>query len=58
MQIGKPIHLLSMDSLHKRIEKRIPGSKPATQNYKKDSGKESSSDEKETPKNKLIVRFQ
>ena len=30
--IGKPIHLLSMDSLYKRIEKRIPGSKPVTQN--------------------------
>ena len=48
--IGKPIHLLSMDSLYKRIEKRIPGSKPVTQNYKKDSDKESSPDEKETPK--------
>ena len=39
-----------MDSLHKRIEKRIPGSKTSNAKLQKDSDKELSPDEKETPK--------
>ena len=47
--IGKPVHLLSMDSLYRRIEKKIPGSNQMVKNRDKSLEVEDSSS---TQKNK------
>ncbi len=53
--IGKPVHLLSMDSLYRRIEKRIPASNQVAKNRQKNLGVEdsSSTQERKTPSIKL-----
>ena len=49
--IGKPIHLLSMDSLYRRIEKKIPGAKQVSKNLRNEDS--SSIQEKKAPSIKL-----